>query len=164
MGGEDYSVAAGADAATERLQEGYSRVHLEGPATRGAYLAALTYGGLWHDPTGSIEMRADAAAIASAGDAEGPAWQAERCAQAGLLRELFGNPFRPESFDPSWRTPEVVALAGTIYEGRAFDRLPVLADALEHAGCTDPEVLRHCRGGGPHVRGCWVLDLAVAKA
>lgn len=161
--GEDYSVAAAADAAMERLQEGYFRVHQADPGPRGAYLAALTCSGMWHDPAGSIEMTADAAAIAAAGDAEGPAWQAERRAQAGLLKELFRSPFRTTGFAPSWRTPAVIELGRDIYGRRAFDRLPSLADALGHAGCIDPEVLNHCREGGLHVRGCWVLDSVLSR-
>jgi hypothetical protein len=74
------------------------------------------------------------------------------------LDDLFGNPFRPVSFDPSWRTEAVVALARGVYEERAFGRLPVLADALEDAGCADEAVLAHCRGSGLHVRGCWLVD------
>jgi hypothetical protein len=87
----------------------------------------------------------------------------ERRWQCELLRELFGNPFRVVSLVPSWLTSEVVALAGTIYEERRFQDLPVLADALEDAGCTDPLVLGHCRSVGPHARGCWVVDLLLAK-
>jgi hypothetical protein len=83
--------------------------------------------------------------------------------QADLLREIFGNPFRqaPE-LDPawlSWNNGTVRALAEAVYEDRDFDLLPVLADALEEAGCADADVLAHCRRGGKHVRGCWVLDL-----
>jgi hypothetical protein len=71
---------------------------------------------------------------------------------------LFGNPFRPVSFDPTWRTPDVLRLASGIYEERAFDRLPYLADALEEAGCSEEAILQHCRQGGEHWRGCWVVD------
>jgi hypothetical protein len=60
--------------------------------------------------------------------------------------------------DPAWRTREVVALAEVIYADRAWDRLPVLADALEEARCADADMLGHCRGGRPHARGCWVVD------
>ena len=88
---------------------------------------------------------------------------AEQQAQADLLRCVFGNPFRPVAVDPDWRTATVVALATTIYEGRAWDRLPVLADAREDAGCADPDVLGHLRGPGPHARGCWVVDLLLGK-
>ena len=83
--------------------------------------------------------------------------------QCGLLRDIFGNPFHPTTVNPAWLTPAVVQLAQTIYHDRAFHRLPILADALEEAGCTDPEILRHCRGPGPHVRGCWVVDLLLGK-
>jgi hypothetical protein len=76
-----------------------------------------------------------------------------------FLRDIFGNPFRPVTVDPAWRTTNVVGLAQAIYDERAFDRMPILADALEEAGCANGEVLDHCRGPGPHVRGCWVLDL-----
>jgi hypothetical protein len=80
-----------------------------------------------------------------------------------LLRCVFGNPFRKPVFPKTWRTETVTALAEGIYEGRAFDRLPVLADALEEAGCDDPAMLAHLRGDGPHCRGCWVVDLALGK-
>jgi hypothetical protein len=81
--------------------------------------------------------------------------------EAHLFRDIFGNPFRPVIFDPSWRTSTVLVLARGIYTDRAFDRLPILADALQDAGCDDPDILGHCRGPGPHVRGCWVVDLVL---
>jgi hypothetical protein len=84
-------------------------------------------------------------------------------AEAELVRDVFGNPFRPVAFAPSWRSETVVGLARGIYDERAFDRLPILADALEDAGCEDADILSHCRGGGPHVRGCWVVDLVLSK-
>jgi hypothetical protein len=77
---------------------------------------------------------------------------------AELLRDVMGSPFRPVSFDPSWLTPAVVRRAQRIYDGRTFDRLPILADALAEAGCTDAEILGHCRQPGTHARGCWVID------
>lgn len=81
-----------------------------------------------------------------------------------LLRCIIGNPFRPVAFDPRWRSETAVALATGIYDGRHFDRLPILADALEEAGCDHPDILAHCRGAGPHARGCWVVDLALGKS
>jgi hypothetical protein len=57
----------------------------------------------------------------------------------------------------------VARLARGIYDDRAFDRLPILADALEDAGCHDTAILDHCRQPGPHVRGCWVVDLLLGK-
>lgn len=77
--------------------------------------------------------------------------------------EIFGNPFRPVTFDPLWRSETATALAAGIYEERAFDRLPILADALEEAGCDHPDVLNHLRGSGPHARGCWVVDGVLGK-
>jgi hypothetical protein len=82
---------------------------------------------------------------------------------SGLIRDIFGNPFRPVAFDPRWRTADAVGLARGIYDERAFDRLPLLADALMDAGCADEQVLGHCRGDGPHVRGCQVVDLVLGK-
>jgi hypothetical protein len=82
---------------------------------------------------------------------------------SGLVRDIFGNPFRLVAFDPRWRTSDAVGLARGIYEDRAFDRLPLLADALMDAGCDNSEILDHCRGEGPHVRGCWVVDLVLGK-
>jgi hypothetical protein len=87
----------------------------------------------------------------------------ERPAQAALIRCLAGNPFRPAAFDPAWRTATVAALAEGIYQERAFDRMPILADALQDAGCDNPEILQHCRGPEPHCRGCWVVDLILPK-
>ena len=79
---------------------------------------------------------------------------------------VFGNPFRPVVLDPAWIAWDDGAarrIAQDIYEERGFDRLPILADALEDAGCTNPDILTHCRSAGPHVRGCWVLDLILGK-
>jgi len=83
--------------------------------------------------------------------------------QADLLRCIFDNLFRPVHVDQQWLTSTVVELARGVYAERAFDRLPVLADALQDAGCEDVGVLTHCRGAGPHDRGCWVVDLVLAK-
>jgi hypothetical protein len=84
-----------------------------------------------------------------------------------ILLELLGNPFRPVTIVPSifaWNDGTIPKLAQGIYEERAFDRLPILADALEEAGCQDQDILGHCRSGGEHVRGCWVLDLLLGKS
>jgi hypothetical protein len=77
---------------------------------------------------------------------------------ADLLREIFGNPFRPVAFEASWRTSTAVTLARQMFFTREFSASPILADALQEAGCENDDVLRHCRGPGPHVRGCWVVD------
>jgi hypothetical protein len=94
--------------------------------------------------------------------------EAERLRQAALLRDLFGPfMFRPITIEESWlRWNEgcVVKIASAIYEERRFADLPILADALEDAGCSDAEILGHLRGPGPHARGCWALDLLLKKA
>ena len=87
----------------------------------------------------------------------------ERRAQCELLRDIVGNPFRSITMDPEWLTPALIQHAQAIYHDRAFDRLPILAYALEEAGCDDPAMLNHLRATGPHCRGCWVLDLALWK-
>jgi hypothetical protein len=87
--------------------------------------------------------------------------------QCRILRDLLGNRFQPmKAIGSSWQQGGVTVLnlARTIYEERTFDRLPILADALEDAGCADRDMLDHCRGPGPHVRGCWVVDLLLAKS
>jgi hypothetical protein len=78
-----------------------------------------------------------------------------------LVREICGNPFRPSTIDPTWLTwndATIPTLARSIYQEKAFDRLPILADALEEAGCADADLLAHCRVESGHVRGCWALD------
>jgi hypothetical protein len=90
----------------------------------------------------------------------------ERAAQAALVRCVFGNPFMPVSLDPAWTAWNdgvVRKLARCIYDERALGRLPLLADALEEAGCDCWEILDHCRGKGPHVRGCWVVDRLLGR-
>ncbi|MBA4064380.1 MAG: hypothetical protein C0501_11835 [Isosphaera sp.] len=80
------------------------------------------------------------------------------------MREIFGNPFRHVVVDPAWRTSTVVALAAGVYDERAFDRLPILADALQDAGCDSDDLLTHLRDpNATHVRGCWALDLVLGK-
>lgn len=82
-----------------------------------------------------------------------------------LFRCVFGSlMFRPVLVAPIWRTSTVLALAHDIYADRTFDRMPILADALQDAGCDNADILNHCRSGGPHVRGCWVVDLLLGKS
>jgi hypothetical protein len=79
------------------------------------------------------------------------------------IHEICGNPFRPLSFNPNWQTSTVQQLAAAIYQEKAFDRLPILADALEDAGCDSTDLLNHLRQPGEHVRGCWALDLVLGE-
>ena len=88
-------------------------------------------------------------------------------AEARIFRDIFGVYFHPVQLDPSWlawNNGAIRKMAQVIYDARAFDRLPLLADALEDAGCTDAAVLSHCREPGEHVRGCWVVDLLLGKS
>jgi hypothetical protein len=82
---------------------------------------------------------------------------------AALLREVVGTPFHLPGFDPTWRTSTVVGVACQMYESRDFSAMPILADALQDADCDNEDILNHCRGSGPHVRGCWVVDLVLGK-
>jgi hypothetical protein len=86
-------------------------------------------------------------------------WHYDNPRYSLCIRELFGPlPGRLVPVDPSWRTSTVLALANGVYDEKAFDRMPILADALQDAGCDNDHILNHCRGPGPHVRGCWVID------
>jgi hypothetical protein len=90
---------------------------------------------------------------------------AKRSELGALLRCIFGTgPSRPVPFDPSWRTDAVVALARQQYEAREFSAMPVMADALEDAGCAVEDILNHCRGPEPHVRGCHVVDFVLGRS
>jgi hypothetical protein len=95
---------------------------------------------------------------------------AEGADQCVLVRDIFGNPFRPVTINPAWLTPTVESLAQAAYDERLLpageldrDRLAILADALEDAGCDDDTILNHLRQPGSHVRGCWALDLLLGK-
>jgi len=110
----------------------------------------------------AVRGTSDADAFLAGNDA----FSDESDSQAALIHDIFGNPFRPVAVETSWlawNAGTVVKLAQAIYDDRAFDRLPILADALEDAGCTNADILEHCRGGGEHVRGCWVVDLLLGK-
>ena len=88
----------------------------------------------------------------------------EQPPSASLLRCIVGNPFATATIDPRWQTSEIVPLTQSIYDEAAFDRLPQLAKELAKAGCTDTDILRHCRSKGAHRRGCWVVDQLLGKS
>ena len=96
-----------------------------------------------------------------------PEWDAIRRDQSvafrGLVWDVAGNPFRPAELDPHWRTGTAVSIARGMYEAHDFSAMPILADALQDAGCDGEAVLAHCREPGVHVRGCWVVDLVLGK-
>ena len=134
-----------------------SRLACNGAGSQSAWYAAATH------PAIAARNAARSAQAGAAHHALLGSEAAELLAQAELIRDIFGDPFRPVCVDPAWLTPGVVELAQGIYDDRAFDRMLVLADALEEAGCTDTGILTHCRAPGPHVRGCWVVDLLLGK-
>jgi hypothetical protein len=97
---------------------------------------------------------------------EGSRVEEARC-QCTVFRDIFGNPFRLVSIDPSWFTWHdglLVSMARQMYDSRDFTDMPILADALEEAGCSNQDILAHCRSGGEHVRGCWLIDLLLGKS
>jgi hypothetical protein len=105
---------------------------------------------------------------------QGTRRQAERATQAALARCIFGDPFRPAQGDPAWlawHAGAIPALAQAVYEERELPsghldaaRLAILADMLEEAGATDPHLLGHLRSPGPHVRGCFAVDVLTGRS
>jgi hypothetical protein len=128
------------------------------------------------DPSAWVAQTAAQPAAWINGQCDGTILQAECLAITDLIRDIFGNPFRPlpSSITPAvraWNDAVVVRLGQVAYEERHLPagtldsgRLAILADALEEAGCTDADILDHLRGPGPHVRGCWAVDLCLGKA
>src|SRR6516162_6936927 len=114
----------------------------------------------------SVSSRNDLAVhCAACADNAAAKKKAERLVQCDFLRDIFGNLFRDVKVNPAWLTSTVVALAQGIYDDYAFDRMPILADALQDAGCDNEDILNHCRDPKQiHVRGCWVVDLVLQKA
>lgn len=84
--------------------------------------------------------------------------------QRNVLLDLLGNPYRPIDFESIWRTSHVIAIAKPMLDTGDFSAMPILADALQDAGCDESDVLNHCRGEGPHYRGCWVVDGILGKS
>jgi hypothetical protein len=128
-----------------------------------AYRAATA---AWHAAAASLARR-DVAYFAAyhSAEADESAGEVVRLAIANLLREVFGNPFRPVTFSPEWRTDTAIALAKQMYDSRDFGAMPILADALQDAGCDNDDILNHCRDANTtHVRGCWVVDMVLDKA
>ena len=98
-------------------------------------------------------------------------WEVTGGPWPGLIHDIFGNPFRPTSINSAWLTPTVSSLAQSAYDERIMPsgeldpaRLAVLSDALEEAGCVDANILNHLRSPGPHVRGCWAVDLLTGRS
>jgi hypothetical protein len=140
--------------ATESRADGGPKQHFSWYVGWGVEAEAIAFAALGHDPDGLGAIPAERIAATVRRYTNHP---------AVYLRDIFGNPFRPVAFSPAWRTDITVALARQMYEERDFSAMPILADALEEAGCDHPDILGHLRGEGPHVRGCWVLDSLLGK-
>jgi len=80
-----------------------------------------------------------------------------------VAHDIFMNPFHPVAIGPAWMSADALNLAKSMYESKDFSAMPILADALQDAGCDEQEILNHCRGPGPHFRGCWVVDMILGK-
>lgn len=136
-------------------------------ALRAARLACKAAGShaAWYAAASDPWVAARNAALsAQSGYTAGPAMEAERAAQAALLRDILGNPLRTApTIERACLTADAVALAAIIDTKSAFEQLPVLASLLVEAGCRNQEVEDHCRTLAPHARGCWVLDLILNR-
>ncbi len=162
-------VAVGATDAYAREVDGDSGVNPLPHSLRGqaAWVAALVVGGQFSaEAVGGrvaeawVQARSgdDGGLVPAATEARKRLAADHRTTQRWLVWDLFGNPYRPVTFAPGWRTDAAEGLARRMYDERDFAAMPALADALEAAGCGDAAVLKHCREGGVHARGCWVVD------
>jgi hypothetical protein len=138
--------------------------------TRAWLLAARAAAQVARYPGEEAVATAIQAAMAVAAEWDDPAWAAAAlgdAARVALIRDIFANPFRDIEVEPAWlgwNGNTVRRIAEGVYEERAFDRLPILHDALLDAGCDNVDILAHCRSAQGHVRGCWVIDVLLAKS
>jgi hypothetical protein len=152
-------------------QEELARAHLEAcavprPARGDAYRLHLSAANAVLEAADTGPRPRLGSVVLPFGPTRGRRRSAEAPRLADLFREVVGNPFRSLNLDPAWLAWDdgcVQKLARRIYDERDFAALPVLADALEEAGGSDAHILRHCRGPGPHVLGCWVVDFLLGK-
>jgi hypothetical protein len=157
---ELYAEGEASDENLASARDAALRTYLTSPPGTASYRAAAA---AFYATRGPVRLAAGNAAGATAGLV--PAFGGQE--QADLLRCMLGRLFaRGNIPEPwlSWNEGTIPKLARVIYDGGIFDLLPVLADALEKAGCQDQDILDHCRSGGEHVRGCWVIDLLLGKS
>jgi hypothetical protein len=147
----------------ERMQAIYEAANLANNWQLARLLNVLAI--LFHEPGSAARTLTFPHPMEDPGSSRAPLLSpAELTKCCDLFREFFSPLNGNHPFDPSWRTTAVVALATGINEDSAFERLPVLADALEDAGCCDRDIFTHLRGKGPHVRGCWPVDLILGRS
>jgi hypothetical protein len=158
------------DEATEREQMGFQATAAFASTTGLTFTRTMPDGRVvQHETWAAIQYCLGCVLWIAARDEERGRFEQDRDSRfrlwaADTMRCVVGNPFRSVAADPAWRTPTVVALARQMYESREFAAMPILADALQDTGCDNADVLDHCRGDGPHVRGCWVVDLVLGKS
>jgi hypothetical protein len=116
----------------------------------------------WYAAVSDPSIAARNAALSALDAATNP--DRERVAQTDILRCIFGDPIKTITFDESWRTSDVVAMARGMYEERDFSGMPKLGMVLQDAGCEEEGILNHCREGKHHVRGCWMVDAVLGKS
>lgn len=150
--------ASGEDLTRVRKSAHRATYFQQGRPNQRLWAAGLAHNLCWHDAT-----------LLRDGVFAWTGRNAESLVPVRVIREVIGNPFRAPKFDPTWLTSTVVSLAQAAYDERVLPtgqldpvRLAVLADALEEVGCTG-DVLSHLRDPGPHVRGCWAVDLLLAR-
>ena len=151
--------AADAREAGEVGSEGV-QAESEGPAEYPDFVTMIASVGFYPGVLSQLRN----AILAHAGAGRGPRKNPTARAMRPVFFEHFGDPRSPVERDPSWLTSTVLKLAEGMYESRDFSPMPILADALQDAGCDHTDVLDHCRSDGPHVRGCWVVDLVLGKS
>jgi hypothetical protein len=167
---ESRKAKEGLKATEEKAEAAVRRLTTTKGTPAGAVAAAEAAKWAVHSDPGWAAMHAARSAAAASAESTGREVGLEGRVQMALLVDLHGNPLWPVALDPRWRTNEVVRIAQATYDNRIMPggeiepaRLGVLADTLEEAGCTEASILAHLRGPGPHVRGCWPLDLVLAK-
>ena len=158
-----------AEAKEAAWQSNSEITHPEGKSGESPEVLALAAIGLAYSFQDMMQRAADATAWVKVNTPEATSEEEEK-AQCLIVRDILGNPFRLASINPIWLTPTVSSLAQSAYDERIMpsgeldpERLAVLSDALEEAGCDNEDILNHLRSPGPHVRGCWVLDLLLGK-
>lgn len=154
------------DAVTSEYPDYQAKSPPHGEAAQAAgHAAAKRYDEGNHPSVSHAAIAASRAWALNEGESiHGEAQLQRQALHADWLRDIFGNPFRPVTFLSQWRTSTVLALAQQMYDSRDFSAMPILGDALMDAGCFDDAILAHCRGAGPHVRGCWVTDACLGKS
>ncbi|MCI0705748.1 MAG: hypothetical protein L0241_32200 [Planctomycetia bacterium] len=157
--------------AQEAAYEARDELRFRSAAARDAALVAEKYLYSLDDflmyLSGAVETRAELLARRAGKGTRGLARKSHKLVESrirDLIREVHGNPFRTVKFNKKWRTDTAIALAKQMYESREFSAMPILADALQDAGCDNENILNHCRDTNQvHVRGCWVVDLVLGK-